>query len=69
MTQPEVIWRAANGAPIACRDSLRVLHDNADELRGVMQDMFDDAILIGVTDADMREHLRAMVADLVSPKQ
>ncbi len=66
---PATTWLAADGAPIACRDKLRVLEENAAELRQTMQDAFDDAVLMGVDEAAMRATLNAMVAALKTPRR
>ena len=63
------VWRQADGTPIACREKLRVLEENRAELVQVMQDAFEDAVLMGVDEAAMREHLAATVRGLRSPKR
>lgn len=63
-----VIWPQADGAPIACREKLRTLAENHAELAQVMQDAFEDAVLMGVDEAAMRRILTDMVATLRSPK-
>ncbi len=62
-------WRLADGAPVACREKLKVLAENHAELATAMQDAFEDAVLMGVDEQAMRDVLRAMVADLRSPKR
>jgi hypothetical protein len=58
-----------DGIPVSCREKLRVLEENEAELRQVMQDAFDDAVLIGVDEASLRARLRSMVDALASPKR
>jgi hypothetical protein len=65
----ELVWLGADGAPISCRDKLRTLAENDAELRQVMQDAFEDAVLMGVDEAAMRTMLADMVARLRSPKR
>ena len=62
-------WPGADGAPISCREKLKVLAENHDEARQALQDVFDDALLMGVDEAAMRRILTEMVAGLVSPKR
>ena len=62
------IWPQADGAPVSCREKLKTLVENYDELAQVMQDAFEDAVLMGVDDAAMRAILAEMVGGLVSPK-
>ena len=70
MTEPAAaIWRQSDGTPIDCREKLRVLHENQVELRQVMQDAFDDAVLMGVDEAAIRAALAEMVAGLRSPRR
>ncbi len=60
-------WPGADGRPIACREKLRVLEENRAELVQVMQDAFEDAVLMGVDEAAMRAMLERMVHALRSP--
>ena len=60
-------WLGADGTPIACREKLRVLAENQAELAQVLQDAFEDAVLMGVDEAAMRAVLEGMVRALRSP--
>jgi hypothetical protein len=62
-------WLQPDGTPIACREKLRTLAENHAELLQVMQDAFDDAILMGVDEAVMRGVFITMVEGLRSPKR
>ncbi|HEX3350439.1 MAG TPA: hypothetical protein VHS58_20310 [Acetobacteraceae bacterium] len=62
-------WPGADGTPIACREKLKVLRENEAELVEIMQDAFEDAILMGVDEAAMRARLAGLVASLRSPKE
>lgn len=66
---PPSPWRQPDGSPVACREKLRVLDENHAELVQVMQDAFEDAVLMGVDEAALREHLAATVRALRSPKR
>ncbi len=59
---PQRIWPQPDGEPVSCREKLEILNENFDELRHVMQDAFEDAILMGVDEA----HMRAMFTELVA---
>ena len=63
------LWPMADGAPLACRDKLKMLAENHTELAQTLQDAFDDAILMGVDEAMFRDLLVRMVAGLDSPKR
>lgn len=66
---PPAAWPGADGAPLACREKLKVLAENHAELAQVMQDAFEDAVLMGVEETAMRRILAAMVEALPSPKR
>jgi hypothetical protein len=63
------IWPQADGTPLACREKLKVLAENHAELAQVMQDAFEDAVLMGVDEQAMRCILTGMVEALQSPKR
>ena len=59
----------ADGSPVSCREKLRTLEENHSEATQVLQDAFEDAVLMGVDEAAMRQILFNMVAGLRSPKR
>jgi len=63
------IWPGADGAPVSCREKLKMLAENHAELSQVMQDAFEDAVLMGVDEDAMRAILADMVRGLRSPKR
>lgn len=68
MTMPVPSWLQPDGTPVSCREKLRMLDENHAELTQALQDAFEDAILMGVDAAAMRDLLRRMVDALESPK-
>lgn len=60
-------WPGADGAPVACREKLKVLEENFAELAGIAQDAFEDALLMGVDEAAMRRMLHELVDALAKP--
>ena len=69
MTAAPRIWPQPDGTAVSCREKLRTLAENHEELAQVMQDAFEDAVLMGVDEAAMRAILADMVTALVSPKR
>lgn len=61
------IWPQPDGAPVSCREKLKMLDENHAELAQVMQDAFEDAVLMGVDPEAMRRILVEMVSALKSP--
>lgn len=61
------VWLQPDGTGVTCPEKLRMLRENEDELRQMMQDAFEDALIMGVDDAAMRARLRALVDGLTRP--
>lgn len=66
---PPSLWPGADGAPVSCREKLKMLAENHAEAAQVLRDVFEDAVLMGVDEAAMREILTRLVAALPSPKR
>ena len=66
---PPAIWPQSDGAPVSCREKLKMLAENHAELAQAMQDAFEDAVLMGVDEQAMRRILQSMVDGLESPRR
>ena len=66
---PPELWPGADGAPVSCREKLKVLAENHAELAQVLRDAFEDAVLMGVDEAAMRRVLTDLVTALPSPRR
>ncbi len=60
-------WPGADGQPISCREKLHMLQENHEEAAQVLQDAFEDAVLMGVDEQAMRAIMAELVAGLRSP--
>ena len=67
MSPPPSRWPQPDGASVSCREKLRMLEENHAELSQMLQDTFEDAVLMGVDAEAMRSILTEMVARLASP--
>jgi hypothetical protein len=63
----DIIWRTPEGTPLSCKEKIKVLNENLEELRGLAQDALEDAVLMGGDEAQLREVLRGLVDGLVNP--
>lgn len=61
------VWRQPDGAPVSCREKIKVLNENIEEIREMAQDALEDAILMGCDEQQVREVLRGLVERLVNP--
>ncbi len=63
------MWPGLDGNAVGCREKLRMLAENHAEVAQVLQDAFEDAILMGVDEQAIRDVLAGIVAGLESPKR
>ena len=66
---PPAHWPGLDGNAVGCREKLKMLAENYAEMAQVLQDAFEDAVLMGVNDAAMRKIMADIVAGLDSPKR
>ena len=62
-------WPGLDGNAVGCREKLKMLTENYQEVAQVLQDAFEDAILMGVNETAMRQVLADIVAGLDSPRR
>jgi hypothetical protein len=61
------LWRQDDGAPVSCLEKIKVLNDNYAELKQMAQDAFEDALLMGCSERQVREVLRELIDALDNP--
>ena len=69
LPKPPAAWPGADGKPVSCNEKLKMLAENHMEAATVLRDVFEDAVLMGVDEAAMRQILQELIAALPSPKQ
>lgn len=73
MTAPDAkkfeipVWLQPDGAPLSCREKIKVLNENLEEIREMAQDALEDGILMGCDETQLREVLSALVESLDNP--
>jgi hypothetical protein len=65
--QRRVVWLQPDGQPVSCEEKLKVLDENLMELRQVCQDAFEDALLMGCEEGQVRELFRSVIDSLSNP--
>lgn len=61
------VWHDDDGRPIACLEKIKVLNENWLELRQMLQDAFEDGLLMACSEAQMRIALLRLVEGLTNP--
>lgn len=60
-------WRRDDGSVVSCTEKVKVMNENLDELQQMLQDAFEDGLLLEVSEAQLRTVLQDMVANLHNP--
>ncbi len=61
------VWRAPDGSALSCRDKIKVLNENLEELEQMAQDALEDAVIMGADEAQIRDVLQKLVDGLKNP--
>ncbi len=68
MSMPEMPkWYGDNGDIVSCTEKIKVMSENMTELFQLAQDAFEDALLMGCGEAQLREYLAQLVAGVDNP--
>lgn len=62
-----IVWRGPDGELVSCEEKLKVLNENLEEIRQYCQDAFEDAILMGCDETQVRKVLTAVVQAIENP--
>ena len=66
---PPTRWPQPDGTPVSCREKVKVLEENWQELAQVLRDAYEDAVLMGVDPRAMKRLLAELVEGLTPPGQ
>lgn len=64
---PPARWPQPDGTPVSCREKVKVLEENWQELAEVLRDAYEDAVLMGVDPREMKRLLAELVEGLEPP--
>jgi uncharacterized protein (UPF0335 family) len=61
------VWKQPDGRSVACEEKIKVLNQNLEEIRQSCQDAFEDALLMGCDEEQIRKVFAAVVEQLSNP--
>ena len=61
------VWRDPDGNVVACVEKLKVMRENLEEIAQMAQDAFEDAVLMGCDEKQVRDFMVAMMQSLDNP--
>ena len=68
MSMPEMPkWYDDVGQRVSCTEKVKVMTENMSELYQTAQDAFEDALLMGCSESQLRDYLQTLVAGLENP--
>ena len=60
-------WHDPNGKTVSCTEKVKVMQENMSELYQTAQDAFEDALLMGCDEQQVRAFLIQMIKQLENP--
>ena len=70
MPQPTMPkWFSDDGSPVSCTEKIKVMNQNMNELYQAAQDAFEDALLMGCSETQLRDYLQQLIAGVENPYQ
>ncbi|MFQ6018764.1 MAG: hypothetical protein ACE5KF_11300 [Kiloniellaceae bacterium] len=60
-------WLKPEGQPVSCREKIKVLNENLEEIRQMCQDALEDGILMECDEVQIRAALHRLVDSLENP--
>ena len=67
MKKPLPTWVRDDNSIVACTEKIKVMTENFEEIQQLMQDAFEDGLLMDVSETQMRETLYELVQTLHNP--
>ncbi|POZ63408.1 hypothetical protein [Chromobacterium alticapitis] len=61
------VWKDPDGNVVACVEKLKVMRENLEEIAQMAQDAFEDAVLMGCDEQQVRDFMVAMMRGLENP--
>lgn len=62
-----VVWRTKDGEVVSCVEKLKVMSENFREIEQVCQDAFEDGLLMGCSEEQLKSALVRLVSGLKNP--
>lgn len=63
-SSPPKTWHYPDGSVISCTEKVKVLEENWHEVKALLQDVLDDAVLMGCTKAQVKQEYKRLIDEL-----
>lgn len=64
---PLPVWHEDDGTVLACTEKIKVMEQNMQELFQAAQDAFEDGLLMGCNETQLRDYLARLAAAVENP--
>lgn len=61
------VWHRSNGEIISCTEKIKVMQQNLDELQQMLQDAYEDGLLMDIDGTQIKDYLIHMINGLDNP--
>jgi hypothetical protein len=61
------VWRQPDGKPVSCREKIKDMNQNVQELEGLCADALEDGVLMGCDVDQIKAALHALIDGLTPP--
>lgn len=59
-------WLKPDGSPVSCTEKVKVLNENYEELRTLLKDALDDALILGCSEKQVRQSFHDLIDSISS---
>lgn len=63
------IWKTPHGEVVACVEKIKVMQQNISEIEQLVQDAFDDGVLMGIDPIQLKDFFIQLMANLENKYQ
>ena len=59
-----ILWKSKDDEIVSCEEKVKVLNENYDEIKTIIQNSFDDAILMGCDEDDFKKKISDLIKNI-----
>ena len=59
-----ILWKSKDDEIVSCEEKVKVLNENYDEIKNIIQNSFDDAILMGCDEDDFKKKISDLIKNI-----
>lgn len=67
MGEDKIKWHDATGAPLTCHEKLKVLQESLSDLQTLAEDVLEEALILQVDEAQIRQVMTKLMEQLKNP--